>query len=315
MNQSNIVKDGAVNGLVFLLLMLITIFFPIINFITVFLLPVPFVLMTRKYGWKAGAILFVIVGIICAFLLTYISVPLVLLVAIGGIAIGASIRAGSSPYETWAAGAAGFAIGFGLVFLVTQFVFQVNWMDAINQGIEESFSTSEEFIRTMQVDFDEETLELAREQAKSLVNLIPTFMMIISIVLALIAQWVSYRWINRKEDTSYRFPKFRLLTFPTSLIWYYLIAIVLTWTNTDPNDMLYLAGVNLYAMIGLLLVVQGISFIVFYVHHKKWPKFIPFAIVAGLVLFPFLLLYPLRILGIIDLGFQLRSRLSNQGNQ
>ncbi|MBR7554497.1 YybS family protein [Allobacillus sp. GCM10007491] len=315
MNQSNIVKDGAINGLVFLLLMLITIFFPIINFITVFLLPVPFVLMTRKYGWKAGAILFVIVGIISAFLLTYISVPLVLLVAIGGIAIGASIRAESSPYETWAAGAAGFAVGFGLLFLVTQFVFQVNWMDAINQGIEDSFSTSEEFIQTMQINFDEETLELAREQAKSLVSLIPTFMMIISIVMALLAQWVSYRWINRKEDTSYRFPKFRYLTFPTSLIWYYLVAIVLTWMNTDPSDTLYLAGVNLYAMIGLLLVVQGISFIVFYVHHKKWPKFIPFAIVAGLVLFPFLLLYPLRILGIIDLGFQLRSRLSNQGDQ
>lgn len=315
MNQSDIFKDGAVNGLVFLLLMLISIFFPIVNLVAVFLLPVPFVLMTKERGWKAGVVLFVIIGVICGLLLTYISVPLVLLVAIGGIVIGASIRAGSGPYETWAAGAAGFAVGFGLLFLVTQFVFQINWMDTIHQGIEDSFSTSENFMRTMEVDLDEETLELAKEQAKSLVYLIPTFMMVISIVFALIAQWVSYRWINRTEKTSYRFPKLRYLSFPTSLIWYYLIAIILTWIYTDPSDMLYLAGVNLYSMIGLLLVVQGISFIVFYVHHKKWPKFVPFAVVAGLVLFPFLLLYPLRILGIIDLGFQLRSRLSNNGNQ
>lgn len=116
-----------------------------------------------------------------------------------GIVIGASIRAGSGPYETWAAGAAGFAVGFGLLFLVTQFVFQINWMDTIHQGIEDSFSTSENFMRTMEVDLDEETLELAKEQAKSLVYLIPTFMMVISIVFALIAQWVSYRWINRTE--------------------------------------------------------------------------------------------------------------------
>lgn len=72
--------------------------------------------MTKKHGWKAGVVLFVIIGVICGLLLTYISVPLVLLVAIGGIVIGASIRAGSGPYETWAAGAAGFAVGFGLLF-------------------------------------------------------------------------------------------------------------------------------------------------------------------------------------------------------
>lgn len=41
-------------------------------------------------------------------------------------------------------------------------------------------------MRTMEVDLDEETLELAKEQAKSLVYLIPTFMMVISIVFALV---------------------------------------------------------------------------------------------------------------------------------
>ena len=315
MDQKNLIKDGAIKGLIFILLLIITLYIPLINLVTVFLLPIPFVLFTKTHGWRAGVMLFVVLAMVCTILLTYVSIPFVLLIALGGIAIGQAMHKERSPYETWAIGTAGFAIGFGILYAVTQFIFQINWMEELYQGIEESFRSSAGIFQAFQVELDEAAIEQAKEQARSFVYLIPTGMIISSIVSAFVAQWFSYKWLNRNEGTNYRFPKFRNLSFPTSLIWYYLFAIILTWMFTDPADPLYLAGVNLYSLIGMLLLIQGLSFVFFYTHHKGWSKAVPIVVIVILVLFPVFLLYPLRILGIIDLGFQLRKRLTDGPNE
>jgi uncharacterized protein YybS (DUF2232 family) len=59
------------------------------------------------------------------------------------------------------------------------------------------------------------------------------------------------------------------------------------------------------------MLLQGLSFVAYFTHIKKFPK--AFLIIAVILTFllPFVL-YIVRILGIIDLGFNLRKRLEEK---
>src|SRR5699024_3095428 len=108
------------------------------------------------------------------------------------------------------------------------------------------------------------------------------------------------------------FPKFTTFNFPISLIWIYLITIVLSFINLDPDSTLYLAYVNAEVICIAFLVIQGFSFIFFYFEHKKMNRFLPIIITIISFIIP-LFMYIIRIIGIIDLGFSLKKQMSSQG--
>jgi len=66
---------------------------------------------------------------------------------------------------------------------------------------------------------------------------------------------------------------------------------------------------NLLMIVGIALMLQGFSFIFYFAHIKRIAKAVPILIVIATILFPGILLYFIRILGIIDIGFRLRGRL------
>ncbi|WP_017185421.1 YybS family protein [Alkalibacillus haloalkaliphilus] len=310
MEDRNIVKQGAIAGAVFILLMIATFFVPIISLVSIFLLPIPLIVFGSRFGFKPVAILFLIVSLISILLLSIYSLPIVFVMGLGGLAIGAAIYSKKDAYETWAQGTFSFAIGMAVVYAITQFMFDINWVHELNALIEESLESTVAFAEQVGTPITQEEYEALQQSLSELTYLIPTGMVLIGLALAFISQWISYKFINRSGGARLKFPPFKDFKLPTSIIWIFLLGIILTWVYTDPAETMYLAAANLYALPGLLLVIQGLSFVFFYTHYKSWSKAIPIFTVILFVLFPFLLIYPLRILGIIDLGFRLRERLN-----
>jgi len=102
------------------------------------------------------------------------------------------------------------------------------------------------------------------------------------------------------------------LSFPKSIIWYYLAVLVLSlFVETDASSFLYQAVTNLSYILQLVFTVQGAAFLFFFFHARKVSKAVPAVLTILCLLNPLFLLI-LRIVGIMDLGFDLRSKIRPQ---
>ncbi|AIF45024.1 YybS family protein [Virgibacillus sp. SK37] len=313
MNQSKRLTEGALLTAIFIGLILVSVFVPVLSFFAMFVLPVPFVIYASRYDWRPSLIMLAVSMLLSILFATIFSLPITLLMGLGGIMIGSAIYRQLTPYETWARGTFGFIIGLLFAFVFTQYVFGVNWVNELesmmNESMDMTINTFEQFGMGEQTEEAREMLEASLDM---LVNLLPVFIALIAIGLAFLSQWVSYKIIRRLDNKEIKFPPFRHLRFPVSLIWVYFFALIITLIVSEQSNIFHLAAENLLVLTGVLMAIQGFSFIFYYAHHKNMSKAIPILIVVLTILFPMLFFYLVRILGIIDLGFGLRDRLSKK---
>ncbi|MGM8212847.1 YybS family protein [Virgibacillus sp. W0430] len=310
MNQSKKLTDAALLIAVYILLLTITVFVPFFSFFVLFLLPIPFVIYAYRYSWKPTLIMLIAATILSMFFATVISLPLTVLAGSGGIVIGYSLYRRLTPYEAWARGTVGFIAGLLIVFVATQLLLGINITDEIDVLVEESMKTSSAILEQAGLEQSEEQIALVEAQMSMMKNLLPVGFAVSAIILAFVAQWMSYKVINRLENKRLRFPPFREFELPVALIWIYFSALIISLFELDPSSALFLAIQNVLYLVVLFLTLQGLSFIFFYMHHKKISKAVPIMIVIAALLLP-PLLYFVRIIGIIDIGFGLRKRLKN----
>lgn len=311
MNQSKKLTEGALLTAIYIMLLLIAAFVPVAAMIATFVLAVPFVIYAAKHGLKPSLLMFLVALGLSVLFATVFSLPITVLMGTGGIAVGISIHNKLSAYETWARGTIGFVAGLLFVFVFSQFVFQINIMNEMEEMINQSVQMSKDFMEQVGLEGQaEDQMELFEQQIGLLKNLVPAGIAIAAILLAFISQWLSYKLINRLDKGQLKFPPFRMLQLPVSLVWIYFFSLIFTFFELDPSGTLYLAVNNVMLLAGMLMTLQGFSFIFFYAHHKKMSKALPIVCVVVTLLFPLILLYLVRVLGIIDIGFSLRDRLS-----
>ncbi|MRH44386.1 DUF2232 domain-containing protein [Aquibacillus halophilus] len=311
MLEKNLIRQGTMLGAIFLVLLFLSIFVPFVGFITLFILPIPFIIFSARYGWQPSSILFFIIILIASILAMAVSIPLTVLTGLGGILIGSAIHQKLTPYEIWARGTLGFALGFVFIFLFLQLVFNINLLNEFQLAVDESVATSKEMLAQFGLDPSAEDLALITEQMNHLINLTPVVLVIISAILGFITQWIGYKVLNRLDKMDLYFPPFRNFMLPKVVIWIYFIAILFSWFNIESGSMMYQVVINVTSLVGLIITLQGFSFIFYYTYKKKLSKAIPIISILIAVFLPFIGLYLIRILGIIDLGFSLRDRLSD----
>ncbi|GGN57645.1 MULTISPECIES: YybS family protein [Oceanobacillus] len=309
MNNTKKLTEGALLAGIYLILLFGTLV-PFLSTFMMVLLPIPFVIYTSKHGVKPGMLVVVFASLI-SMILTVIYLPLTLMMGAAGLLIGHAINKERTAYETWAYGTLGFIGGLLFTLAFTQVLLGVNFVQEI------------ETIATDQVDWYISLMEgvglesgeavdmeaLFIEQIQYFIKLMPAFIAISAVFLAFLTQWISYKLLNRMYNKKLYFPPFRSLKLPTSIIWLYLIVIIASLISSDPNSIMYVGVQNALIILEMLLVIQGFSFIFFFTHYKKWSKVIPILSIVLTILFPLFLLYFVRILGIIDIGLNLRARL------
>lgn len=310
MNQSKKVTDGALMIAIYMLLLFITIFVPFFSLISLLLLPVPFVLYAAKYNWKPSLLIWVVAILFTVLFTSIYTLAIPIVMGLGGIIIGSAINKDLSAYETLARGAFGFVIGLLFLFVSTQILFQVNFMTELRPMIMESVEKSTVVLESVGIQGQTEQLqELMEIQIKYFIDILPVFLIVTAFLLALINQWLGYKLINRIQKEDLYFPPFRTLRFPASILGLYLIVIIFSLFELDSSGIVYIIFQNADVLISLLLAIQGFSFIFYYSHHKKLPKFIPVLSVILSVLLPIIFLTIVRIIGIFDIGFNMRERL------
>lgn len=313
MNQSQKITEGALYTAIFIIMVALTIFVPGFLLLFPLLLPIPFIVYASKYDWQASLLMVAVVLFLSFIVIPALSVPITVLAASGGILIGSAIKRDRSPYETWITGTSGFIGGLLFVFLFTQVLLDISWAAQLEQILQESLEMSKEMMGQFGLaPQGEEGLDFIEESIALMKNLIPVGIAIMSIIMAFLAQWVGYKVVNRLNQKTYQFPPFRNLRLPVAIIWVYLVALIISLFTSDPNSVLFIFVNNIMTLIGLLLILQGFSFMFFFTHYKKWSKAIPIIVLIISLVIPFILIYVVGLLGLIDLGFNLRDRLTQK---
>lgn len=146
------------------------------------------------------------------------------------------------------------------------------------------------------------TTEQVRQLSVLTVQMIPMTLILSSFMMAVITHSVTRPILN---SIGYAVPKMRPARewrLPRSIIWYYLIGIVIQMFsyNAQTGFMAMIAG-NLLPLLRICFMIQAIGFLFFLAYEKKWSKAVPLLLAVPIILYP-----PLRIIGIVDLAFPLR---------
>ncbi|WP_017471564.1 YybS family protein [Amphibacillus jilinensis] len=308
----NKIKEGFLVGVIFVGLLLMTLVIPAIELLTLFILPIPIAFFAYRQGWKAAALLGVIIGLtlfLFAMYMFIVSLPLTLLAVLTGTLMGQSIKAKRHPYETWVQGTLGFVMGFIVLLFFVEWLSDVSLATEYQLFVSESITSTQLLFDQLGMTLSGDDLQLVEEQMLMVLDLIPSIIVVTSMLLAVITQFFTYKVLNKSIGTALAFPPFRRFNLPRLALWLYFVIMIITWFELEQGSSFQTLIGNASLIIGVLFSLQGFSFIFHYMHVKKQPRFVAVLItVFSLIILP-VGLYLSRILGIIDIGFMMKKRL------
>ncbi|RID82953.1 DUF2232 domain-containing protein [Peribacillus asahii] len=310
MNKGKKIAEGGMLLALYSILLFITINIPFLGMITFFLLPIPFVLVMIKetISWSIGFLAVAsVLGIVIG---TILSLPTVLLTGVLGIVIGYHVKHNKSTIQMFISSVLAFLVGSLLILIATNIILDINVVDETLTMVEESMETSFDMMDMLGQNVTDDVKQQMRDSIEMIPMLIPSMLVISAMVMAYIFILASQPFIKRFSDKVVKWPLFRELRLPKSILWYYLITLVATFfVNTDDHSYVNMAILNLMFILQLFILLQGFSLVFYISYVKGWVKFVPILITIVSLLNPIFLTI-VRILGIIDLGFPFREAIT-----
>lgn len=302
--------EGAILLAVFAVLLLITVYVPVIGMIVNLFLAVPFIIFAAKNDGKS-IIVFMIAALFLSVIVgSILSLPLGLAYGTTGVVIGYLIQLRKGRIPILIVGSLVFLINLIIIYAVTTVIFNVNMIDEMFATMNESIQTSAELLKNF--GNPEETEKAIEQMVKGIAlleTLLPTLIVMASISVVFVIQLVSFPIIKRFGIEIKKWNSVKEISLPKSLLWYYLITLLLSmFLNPEEGTYVYTALLNLTYILQFFMIVQGYTFMFYFFSKKGMSKAVSITIAVVSFLIP-IFLYIIAILGIIDLGFDLRNKL------
>lgn len=311
MNSGRKITEGGVLLALYSVLFLMTIYLPIIGGVLFFFLPVPFILMALRHStaWTFGFLF--IAGVLTLIFGTF-ALPLTLLMGLTGITIGYCLKR-KQPFIMLFVNTVLVVLGMILAILGgTIWILKINFIEEFFAIVETSIAQSTKIMEGFGQAVSKEQLEAVNNMFEMMNTLLPTLLVLTSAIIVIVFFLASQPFIKRFSTMEIEWPSFRELQLPKSLLWYYLLTMILTLVvNPEETSFMYLVLANLMFILQILILLQGYSFVFYFAHVKKWPKVIPYLVLAGSIVLP-IVQSIVRILGIIDLGFPFRQSIAKK---
>lgn len=309
MKNTKFITEGAALLAIYAMLLLISMYVPILGAVVTFALPLPFILLTIRYRLSNAFVIFTA----ALFITVIVSQPMNLvkttMFGLIGIVLGYMYKKRKRPVEILMAGTLAYLIGIMLIYVASIKFFNIDLMKQMQNMFNESMAQSEKIVNAAGMPISKEQKELFSQFNDVLQTLFPSLLVMVSVCLSWITVMISGSVLRKLKHDVIPWPKFKDIQLPKSIVWYYVIFILLsTFIKVEPTSYLHMVFSNLYVIFALLLVLQGLTFIAFIAHSKGFTKGVP--IISFIVCMFIPMLFPLvTILGIIDLGISLRSKI------
>ncbi|OTX75938.1 hypothetical protein CBR56_15280 [Bacillus thuringiensis] len=309
MKNTKFITEGAALLAIYAMLLLVSMYVPILGTVVTFALPLPFILLTIRYKLSSAFVIFTA----ALFITVIVSQPMNLvkttMFGLIGIVLGYMYKKQKKPVEILMAGTLAYLIGIMLIYVASIKFFNIDLMKQMQNMFNESMTQSEKIVTAAGMPISKEQKELFAQFNDVLQTLFPSLLVMVSVCFSWITVMISGSVLRKLKHDVIPWPKFKDIQLPKSIVWYYVIFILLsTFIKVEPTSYLHMVFSNLYVIFALLLVLQGLTFIAFLAHSKGFTKGVP--IISFIVCMFIPMLFPLvTILGIIDLGISLRSKI------
>jgi len=309
--KAHVLTEGAVLIALYLVLMLFARYVPVIGTIVLFALPLPFIIFTLRHGIRLTFLLIFAGSILSILFGSIFSVLTAVTFGLSGVIMGYFYKR-KQTLGVLVGGSLAYTFSMIVAYIGAKLFMNIDFIqDSISlleQSIQQSKKILESFTAEEQINAQFAQLE---EGLELMVHLVPTIFVTIGMISAVITHLLAMPILKRLRFDLAPLKPFRDWKLPQSIVWYYLIVSILLMVNQDTETFYFTAIINLYFILQFFVIMQGFSFIFYYSYVKGWSKAVPISILIGSFLIP-ILLYLIRILGIIDLGFPLRGKLSKK---
>lgn len=309
MKSTRFITEGAALLAIYAILLLISMYVPILGAVVTFALPLPFILLTVRHKLSNVLVIFVAALFITVVVSQPISLIKTVMFGLIGVVLGYMYKKGKKPVEILIAGTLAYLIGIMLIYVGSIKFFNIDLMKQMQNMFSESMAQSEKIVSAAGMPISKEQKELLGQFNDMLQTLFPSLLVMVSLCFSWITVMISGSVLRKLKYDITAWPKFKDIQLPKSIVWYYVIFILLsTFMKVEPTSYLHMVFSNLYVIFAMLLVFQGLTFIAFVAHRKGFTKGVP--IISFIVCMFIPMLFPLvTILGIIDLGISLRSKM------
>lgn len=307
MNNIKELKYGSVLSLLFLFILAISVY-TALGFITIFFVIIPFIIFGNLFEIKKGIIM-VSINILLAVILGGIAGFFIGLFAGSvGLAMGYLYNKGNA-LTAYVSGILIAIVNFVVLLVVINGFYGINIAEYLKQLLDASVNSSEGFINILG---ESQQTQLIIDSYKNFYENIGEYLPLLFILYAVFTislnHLVAVRVMNRLGVSIPRFPAVKDWRFPKSIIFYYLIVVLIMMIESLYDIYtLRLFAINLYPLLQIILILQGISFIFYYGEHKNWGKKIK--VITIFALFIPILSQLIQMIGIIDMGFNLRKKI------
>lgn len=309
LNNVRKLTEGAILLAAFIVLLLLTIYVPVLGIVVNLFLPVPFILFAAKNDWKS-VVVFVIASLFISFITgTLLALPLTLAYGTTGAVMGYMMQKQRNRTSILISGAIVFLINLVGQYVVTAVFFHINYIDEFFKMMQDSLKTSANLLKNFGTQQQTgQVLDQFQKSMELIKTLMPSLFVMVSFITVLIIQLLALPILKRFGVKLENWKPFREISLPRSFLWYYLL-VMLAGLLFHPKTGSYGFDVltNLTYILQLFMVFQGLTFLFFYFYQRGTSKSIPIIIAVLSFVMP-ILLYLVGILGIIDLGFDLRKR-------
>lgn len=294
---------GAMMIAMFAILLAVSFYIPLIGSITLFFIPLPIILYRLRYD-RMASVLVSLTGITFSMLLGGLAlVPFALVFGPLGFVIGDTMKIGKSKLYTFMASGLTLLIIIVMTYVATVLFFGINVIDEVLNGLRES----QEIMTSFLLKFGELPEEFGKQMDDVITfyeTAIPSIFIIASFSVALLIVIVNATIAKRLGHNTPQFPPFKEMKLPVVLVWCFLVVLLLPlFLKIEQGTTLYLTYVNASVILRFLFLIQGISFIHFYMHEMKLPKWL--TVISTII--AFLLNQITVLLGVIDSGMNIRA--------
>ncbi|AMA71472.1 DUF2232 domain-containing protein [Aneurinibacillus thermoaerophilus] len=325
-NNVRAILEGAFVSAIFLVLFFIAFYTPL-SIVAVFALPLPLTVYGYRHEAKAGG-LAAFVTVFLSFI--FAGFPGLLLsfpAAVMGLVMGVAYRKKKSAGQVLMIGT---LVELTFMFVSIGLALAVMKINPLDDMIKAMREISEQVLTDMQKQIEnsvsqlpedqrneaqtkqlaqlKESLGMMKAQVTSLITAIIPGLLISSSLLSALINHAFFRRISQRMGVQIQsLPALHNLRFPRSILYYYFIVLFLFMIKgLQDYHFLYMAVLNIMLVLQLLFFVQGLGFIAYWIHQRNASKGLLFIAVILFLIPPFT--YILLLIGVLDVGFNLRNR-------
>lgn len=308
-------KQPLLWSLIYMVLLLLS-FTPLV-LVTIHLMMIPIVVLFVRLDWKRF-VLHNVVVLLAVYVISFVfgvaalgtvAVILFLFFLAPSVVIGKMYKRKASARSVLTAGSVAMLAQLLLLLLIMT-VSGFHVIDEMRDYMRTSLETLPAELQSMV------PTELLDQILQVMTQLLPLYLIGFSLYYSIVTHWLARKALIRSGEAIPGLKPAKDWMLPRSMIWYYLIALILSYVYTSPdNSMIFMILLNIMPLMLFAFTIQAFGFLFFIAHERGWSKALPRTLtvvgVIVLVLIPFLM-QMVSLLGLFDVAFPIRERFKKK---